>query len=635
MYRADLLNNEGHYISALSRLQNVINIFSSNFNNLDIYSNPTAFTGSYTYYHLFDALYKKAKTFELLNKKSNAEKYLAASLDTYKSALTLLSFIEKSYDTDDAKFFLKKKSQEIYDDALNVCLNLHQIHPNDGYLEQAFMISEKNKASIMAANLRQRDVSNLPDIDQSFIQRERNIKFNIARLDVKSEQARDDKEIKKLANEKAKYEIELSELQKGLEQNSRYFQLKYDDGYHGSKELNEHIGFNQALFSFYMTNEGLHVFAFTNSSFKYAKIDSVAALQKETEDWVTLLRNSNDGRKFDGNKEGQRLYQHLIKPLQDLVPGKNEWIIIPDGNLYFLPFESLPDGITGKTMLETTTISYQFSSRFIVNPPMADDKESDYKVLSFAPFVRKGNDFHQPGIDAMDRLPGSGEEIEDLSGISFKDADATKSIFLQELNHYPVIHLATHAVAEMQNPAASFIAFYPKKNSPVEDCLYLEEIYGLNLDNCKLMIISACETGKGELVNNEGIISLGRAFAYAGCASTINSLWKADDKATSAILKKFHEYLQDGYSKSKALQKAKLDYINSDALYKNPAYWSNLVLTGSIEPVIKNEPSLLKWTTVTFFLTGILLLGTLVSRKRKKSRRFLQIPHVNYDIAKS
>lgn len=629
LYRADLLIGQQQYMSALNNLQQSLCIFSSNFNNPDIYTNPAGFTGSYTYYRLFDALYKKATTFELLYQKTPNESYLVASLDAYKSALTLLSFIEKSYDTDDAKVFLKKKSQEIYKDALLVCLQLYQLHPGDSYLEEAFRITEKNKASIMAANLRQRNISSLPGIDKSFLQTESNIRYNIARLDVKSEQARETAEIEKLAKEKAQYEIELSQLQKSMEQNSRYFQLKYDDAYHGSKELEQHIGNEQALFSFYMTKESLHVFAFTQSSFKYARIDSAMELQQETEQWLNLLRTSGDGRKFKGELAGQRLYQRLIKPLQALVPGKDEWIIIPDGNLYFLPFESLPDGNSGKTLLETTTISYQFSSRFIVNPSLADQKEnSGYKVLSFAPFVKKGADYHQAGFNFMNQLPASGEEITDLDGAQFTDNKATKTAFLKEANKYPIIHLATHAVADLENPVASFIAFYPENQSPADNCLYLEEIYGLNLDASKLVIISACETGKGELLNNEGIISLGRAFAYAGCASSINSLWKADDKATSAILKKFHHYMQGGYTKSKALQQAKLDYINSDALYKSPAYWSNLILTGSIEPVNTGQSSY-KWIVIIAMCSILLFAGGIIVGKGKKSRRFSRIPDVN------
>ena len=629
LYRSTILSDQQHYMAALKSLQNSIRIFTGNFNNSDIYTNPGSFSGSYTYYRLFDALYKKAQIFELLNRGTSDEQHLIASLAAYKAALTLLAFIEKSYDTDDAKLFLKNKSQAIYSEALQVCLRLHRLHPAAGYLEQAFMISEKNKASVMAANLRQKTGIQLPGMDPSFLQTERNIKFAIARLDVKSERLLNNRELEKLAKEKAGYEIELSRLQKRLEQNSRYFKLKYEEDDRSTAELSKHLDGHQALFSLYATNESLHIFSFTNNSFKYTKIDSVAGLQEDVEKWIQLLKTAGDGRKFKAGALGLRLYTRLIQPMQLLAPGKDEWIIIPDGKLYLLPFESLPDGNSGKAMLETTTISYQFSSRFILNNNVADNKKNidPVKVLSFAPFVQAGANYQQTGYDFIKQLPASGSEVAGLKGDSYTDKKATKTLFLQQAGNYPVIHLATHAIADASNAAASFIAFYPEKKSPAENCLYLEEIYGLNMDACQLVVISACETGKGKLVSNEGIISLGRAFAYAGCGATINSLWKADDKATAAILGKFHEYLQRGYTKSKALQRAKLDYIKSDALYKSPAYWSNLVLTGSIQPVYKSNSSY--GALIVAGLVCLLITALFAVRRRKKSRRFSQLPVVH------
>jgi len=210
-------------------------------------------------------------------------------------------------------------------------------------------------------------------------------------------------------------------------------------------------------------------------------------------------------------------------------------------------------------------------------------------------------------------LPSSADEIAGLNGLKYIDSQATKNRFLKELNKYAIIHLATHAVSD-NNGSAPFIAFYPQKNSLTEDCLFLEELYGLNMDSTKLVIISACETGNGELVNNEGVISLSRAFMYAGCPSTINSLWKADDKATSAILRQFHIYLREGYSKSKALQKAKLDYIKSNALYKSPAHWAHLVLMGNIEPVYVKKQAY-AWVAFIIFSFCTLLRITVRTKK--------------------
>jgi len=86
-----------------------------------------------------------------------------------------------------------------------------------------FLIGEKNKASIIAANLREKTISTIPGVENELLQKERNIKYNIARLDVQSDQAKDNKVLESLASEKEKYEIELSRLQKNFEKNNHYY----------------------------------------------------------------------------------------------------------------------------------------------------------------------------------------------------------------------------------------------------------------------------------------------------------------------------------------------------------------------------------------------------------------------------
>ncbi|HEY4062131.1 MAG TPA: CHAT domain-containing tetratricopeptide repeat protein [Puia sp.] len=647
LYRADLLAGQRQWLASLKSLQKAILICSRSFHNPDIFSNPSSFTGTFATYRLFDALFKKAQYFRQLFGTEPKEEYLKASFATYQAALSLLRYIEKSYDTDDAKLFLKKRNGAACQGAVSVCLDLYRLHPGDDYLEQAFMISEKNKASVITANLEERIPGNIPAKEQGLLQDQRNIKYNIARLNVRSEEATDKKEAERIAGEKTGYEIELARLQKELERNGNYYQRRYDDSTPGIEELQRHLDGKQALISFYMTPATLHVFILTRSSFAYTHVDSLATLQEEVKNWLHLLTETGNGRKFRGAATGDRLSQLLIQPIRAMIPDKEEWIIIPDGSLYFLPFESLPASKGGDPLLMTTTISYQFSSRLLLTPPSterspaainpsaasassaADKDHSRIPVLAFAPFTKAGS-------GNFPRLPASGEEIAGLAGRSYTDSAATKAQFLREINlheidKYPIVHLATHAVSSADDVSASFIAFYPKKGSSIEDRLFLEELYGLDMHNTRLVIISACETGQGELVSSEGVISLARAFAYAGCASTVSSLWKADDRSTSFILRRFYAYLQKGYTKSKALRQAKLDYLGSDAINKSPAYWAHLMLMGNTEPLY-DKGSSYKWLLIAALVigTGILFWMLLVmrnvwKRKNKKSTLFTDV----------
>ena len=619
LYQADLLNDQGHFDQATVELQKAICIFSGHFDKADYRSNPNTFTGTFAYYWLFEALVKKAATLDLVYRKEKKEDFLLAEWSTLKSLIALLSYIEKSYDTDDAKIFLKKRSWSVYQQAIGIALELNERHPGGSFLEEAFQVSEKNKASIVIANLKERSMDGNDGNGSDAI---RNIKYNIARLNVRYDQTEDPNAQIAIAKEKSRYEIELAEIQRKLEQNNQYYRMKYSEVHPSVKEIQSQLRGDQALLSFHFGENDLQVFIMTNSLFTHFSIDSSQKFQLEAEKWINQLRSGENGKKFLPGESGSYLYIHLIKPIQEIVQDKDEWMIIPDGVLYFLPFESLPLGDPLKFLLEKVSVSYQFSARLMMEQSGKNGKLSaESEVLAFAPFIKSGAVFEKSGIGSMESLPASQEEIQGFHGITLTDTQANKSAFLEKLNQYPIVHLATHALSDVSNTAASFVAFYPKHHSFTDDCLFLEEMYGLNMDHVRLMIISACETGKGELLHNEGVMSIARAFTYAGCESVINSLWKADDHATAFILKKFSKYLSEGLSKSKALQKAKLDYLASDAIYKSPDFWSHLILMGNPDALYETKKPLYQIVGFAAFCFT-LIYGWLMLKRKKKSTLF-------------
>lgn len=591
-YLAKLQRQQQQFAEALASLQQAIIIFSGRFNNSDLYANPEGFTGSFASYKLLEALKLKAEIFEQYYSRDQQQSKLLASLAACQSAISLLRYIEKSYDTDDARLLLKKNSKAVYDGAFNVCMRLHALHPDKQYLEQAFLIGEKSKASVIAQQLKEHQFKQIKGIDPALLQQERQLKYNIARLNVRIDQTSVAQATESIAREKMNYEIELSKLQQTIERNSTYYQLKYEESYPGLQQLQQAIGKDQAMVSLYAGAASVHAFVISRHTFRHLQIDSLSTIKQLIDSWTGALQAGRPGRRFDHTATGMQLYRQLVQPIRSLTGGLNEWIVIPDDVLHFLPFESLPDG-KGSPLLESVTISYHFSSQFIL-PSLAEKTGGmHYNVLAFVPFNKSG--MSVAGQPALPGLPASIDEIEGLPGQQFTDANATREKFLHHLNLYPVVHLVTHAVADLNNSGRSFLAFYPRKGSNENNRLYAEELYGLNMDATKLVILSACETGQGKLINGEGVMSLSRGFAYAGCASIINSLWKADDKASSIILKSFHRYLQKGFSKSKALQKAKLDYLHSDALHKTPDHWANFVLIGDTDRLVEKDSMSLFW----------------------------------------
>jgi CHAT domain-containing protein len=278
-----------------------------------------------------------------------------------------------------------------------------------------------------------------------------------------------------------------------------------------------------------------------------------------------------------------KLFNQLLQPVFELIRNKKQLIIIPHNELHYIPFEILVNPNTSNYLVKDFAISYNYAASFLKKNNSGTNKK---EILAFAPYASRQPD----SINSVfTTLPASKEEVESLEGKIFLDTAATKNNFLENAAQFPIIHLATHAQANDKQPLESFIAFYPQKNSTALQCrLYEPEIYNLRLNNSVLIILSACETGKGQLISGEGLISLSRAFSYAGCPSVITSLWKAEDNTTAYLTRRLHHYLQEGLAKDEALQKAKLDYLNDDAIapnFKTPNFWAHLILVGDTSPV--------------------------------------------------
>ena len=615
LYRSDLLMAQGKVSAALPALQKAILAFANNFNGTDAYTNPSNFVGSFASYKLFDALSRKAIVFKTLYQHTGSMKDLIASLNTAEAAINLLRYIERNYETDDARLFLKKNSHDLYRNALNICVALYDKTNDRTYLEKAFVLTEQNKASVLAININERNLKRQQGIPPALVQREKNLRFNISRLQLKIDNPGSTAEYNSLVEEKLNDEIELLRLMNEYEKINSYYSVKFSDRSPTLKDLQKSLNNHQAVISFYAGDSVLHAFVVSKSSFEHITIPAYLQLQLQIQKFVFQLRQVENGRRFKGGQTSSEIYNALIVPLMTFADPQDEWIIIPDGILSYLPFESLQEQADGPYLLESRTISYHFSAQMLQQSAHQEAQRGEYKVLAFAPFAN----YKYPGYGPWKALPSSKTEIGKLPGSSYFDELATRETFVDKANQFPVIHLASHAVSNITDPSLSYISFF---GSGIDSGkLYLRELYGIEMDSVAMVIISACEAGDGKLVNSEGVISLSRGFAYAGCRSTVTSLWKANDASTAAILQKFHMYLQKGYSRARALQQAKLDYLKGNALNRSPGYWAHLVLFGESKPLIEKNNEL-RWLWIGAALILVIGFGSRVrTRQRKKEKK--------------
>ncbi len=204
-----------------------------------------------------------------------------------------------------------------------------------------------------------------------------------------------------------------------------------------------------------------------------------------------------------------------------------------------------------------------------------------------------------------------------FDGKTFVGETATEAQFKQHAGQSRLLHLSMHAYAHDENDDFSGLIFTQQADTTQEDgFLHSNELYNLSL-NAELAVLSACETGIGTLAPGEGIMSLGRAFKYAGCPNVTMSLWNADDQSTNRIMQRFFTALREDQPKDEALRQAKLSYLDqAKSAQAHPYYWAAFVQVGNSQPLVSGDP--FSWWWVVGGMILLVLLTTAIFFRRRQ-----------------
>jgi CHAT domain-containing protein len=337
-------------------------------------------------------------------------------------------------------------------------------------------------------------------------------------------------------------------------------------------------------------NTNLFVFGIGEEKFLWKKIPASEIPIEAMNQWIADLVQVPSGSRYELHPEISRLGGAIFGHFDQEIGDAKELVLIPQGILNSVPFELLPDG-KGNFLFEQVPVIYQFSAQFVHSIANGPNPRSG---LGLAPFTESEN------ISGFAPLPQSAIELEAFAGEKLSGKAAVKSAFLDKAGNSEVIHLATHAVASSTDPDQAFIAFYPEG----EDFrLFAPELAFQSLEKAKLVFLSACETGAGQLSKSEGLISLARSLAFAGAEQMIITQWISEDRVAAFISEKFYQHVSEGMTYAAALHRAKLDLLEDSqmAQYRHPFYWANFRLIG--QPTQSNlvEPWMI-WLGLLLFL---------------------------------
>jgi CHAT domain-containing protein len=285
---------------------------------------------------------------------------------------------------------------------------------------------------------------------------------------------------------------------------------------------------------------------------------------------------------------GKNLYQWLIASIDENIKDYEHLIIIPDTHLQNLPFESLVrdcDDMSDYAKCDylglQKAISYNDSMTSWIQLGEREYANND-SLLAFAANENK-----------LLNLPGSSLEVLQIQklypqGQYNTGLQATEQLFKSQLSNQGIIHLASHGILDNIIPMNSGLQFVASATD--DGFLSGYEILNLNL-TAHLTILSACQSGDGQLVKGAGIVGLSQAFLHAGSNAVLVSRWKIADKPTAILMRYFYSAYKQNHSISQALLLARQKLFKTSRIqhllfekvntrYSHPRYWAGFRLNG-------------------------------------------------------
>lgn len=585
--------------------------------------------------HLNVSLAGVSKVNLSLFQKTQDLQYLYNNHRHHQKADSLIQKLRDNIITYQDKLVFAEKAKEIYNQAVQNEILLYQQNKDSKHIQAAFYYTEQSKANTLKDLINEYQANDFAGLPASVLEFESSLRSDVAYYQsklAKAQNKNNQEEISEYQNLLFDTERRQDSLKEKLEtQYPNYYQLRHQNQLISIPQVQERLNPKTTLVNYVVRDSLTYAITISKNSSKVYTLQTEDLQQNiaQFKDYILQKDISNY------NPIAYQLYQQLIAPIQkDIVD--HELIIIPDGALWYLNFDLLLSQHTQSHnpkelpyLLHDYAISYANSASVLfnsfaktTNPTHQTKKECLAFSFSDTTNTTLANTIRLATLrDTGDDLPGTRKEIKAISKIMdgdyFYGKEAIEQNFKQKAHNYNILHLALHGEVDHQNPQNSKLFFTKSKDSTEDNLLYSHELFALNLP-AELTVLSACHTGAGKIAKGEGIMSLGNAFQYAGTKSLLLSGWEVSDQTTPQLMESFYRNLKKGFSKSKALQLAKLNYLQNAAPNRShPAYWGGFYLVGDMKPMFyTNDYNY--WTIGFGVLTALLLSTCLLWYFRKK-----------------
>ena len=612
--KAKVYNELGAAYSLVNNLAKAAECFQKaiiantfNFENMSLQSNPDK-QNYVNYYELATSFISKADLYRLKDDKAS----LLKGIQQLDAADILIKKTANQFSSPADRLKLSKLNSFFTEAGMQLADKLYQLTKDPTFIEKAFYFSERSKANELFNDIQLSKAKSLSKIPTAILARKKEVEVKMNSLNQQLASAYSEQNqslITKLKTEEFELRKEQLTIQTKMDELSpKLSSINNKRALPTWRDIKTRLDPNTVVVSYSITDSAKYVLVGNSNGLILKRISNNVNIEKLIKGYVNKLKFNELSYK----QIAARLTDVLWMPVEDAIKELgvkkiDKIVVIPEGSLNYLPFESL-----GKDqfLIEKYNMHYSYSAALLLNvikdvpnkkysfiamAPVFEDKETNFVNKSCERFVK-----YSKKVDTTSRafslngdyitpLPGTRTEVEKINQIHiekgllskfFVEEGASEELIKKgELEKFDFIHLATHGFVNSQYPELSGLLLTQNAKSVEDGVLYTGEILGLNF-NAQLVTLSACETALGKKVEGEGVRGLATAFLFAGAKNVIASLWKVSDASTSELMIEFYTELLSGKDKATALRLAKLKLIKSDG-FNTPYYWAPFVQVGA------------------------------------------------------
>lgn len=470
--------------------------------------------------------------------------------------------------------------RSIFSNGIWASEQLFQQTKNPIFLTKAFQFSEQSRSATLRSISQLDQVQRVAGVPDSVIQKDDALRQKIAAsehtLRLGGAIGESPQFLDEFSQLKAARRQFLQEMER---QYPNYFALKYQPQISNPNEMIRRLKDNRSVLEFFINKDAVYGFLLTKKGLIFKKLDLTEEVINSQVAEILHFTKGEQDNKTAYQQTAFFLYQKLITPFEaDL---SEEVVIIPDGNLARLPFETLlyeaSEAQCGIAKLpywiKKHSISYHYAAALLFEEKSTWRKGTDWAI--FAPNFSDEPDFQDQKTITFFEKNLKKEYI-------FKENQATKANFQAKMSNCRLLHINTHGVANDSVGDLSYLRLSDAK-------FYSGELYGSKI-KADLVTLSACQTANGELRYGEGNVGLTLGFLYAGAKSVVSSLWNVNQQSTGAFMQQFYQrLLQEKQANNQALRAAKLAIIEENPNLAHPKYWAAFVLVGEPDAAVINK----------------------------------------------